>query len=193
MDFEGLKKHVFALLEEQLPENLRYHGLHHTHDVLDSVERYIQEEGISNTKDQILLRTGAVMHDSGFIVAYQNHEENGVKLAKEILPKFGYSASDIDVISGLIMATKVPQSPQNHLEEVLCDCDLDYLGRDDFEEISETLYHEWKDRGMVTDLIDYDTKQVRFLEAHSYFTNFAKTNRAIKKAQQIENLKARLT
>ena len=30
------------------------------------------------------------------------------------------------------MATKIPQKPQNHYEEVLSDADLDYLGRDDF-------------------------------------------------------------
>ena len=50
------------------------------------------------------------------------------------------------------MATKVPQSPKNHLEEILCDCDLDYLGRDDFEKISNNLFSEWKEHGLVTNV-----------------------------------------
>ena len=35
-------------------------------------------------------------------------------------------------------ATKIPQTPLTKLEEIICDADLDYLGREDFFEISRS-------------------------------------------------------
>ena len=42
-----------------------------------------------------------------------------------------------DLFSQLILATKVPQKPKNKLEKIICDADLDYLGREDFDNISD--------------------------------------------------------
>ena len=39
---------------------------------------------------------------------------------------------------------------------ILCDADLDYLGRDDFEPIAATLYEELKVRDMVEDIPAWD-------------------------------------
>lgn len=47
------------------------------------------------------------------------------------------------------MATKIPQSPNNLLEQIICDADPDYLGRDDFWKISNNLYHELKIYGVL--------------------------------------------
>lgn len=191
MDYEALKEHVLTWLGKKLPKDLTYHGLHHTEDVLAAVEVYIEAEGIADQRQQVLLRTGAVLHDSGFAYGYQDHELKGVEIAQELLPKHGYSAADIETVTGLIMATKVPQSPKNHIEEILCDCDLDYLGRNDFEAISQSLFKEWKEHGLVENLVQFDQKQIRFLEMHHYFTHFAQTARAPQKAKVLEGLKSR--
>ena len=47
------------------------------------------------------------------------------------------------------MATEIPQNPKTHLEMIMCDADLDYLGRYDFETISNNLYTEFLDFGFV--------------------------------------------
>ena len=190
MDYKGLKAYVIALLKEGLPNELSYHGLRHTLDVLASVENYLKEEKIEDPRQQELLKVGALLHDSGFTKSYENHEENGVLLSNEILPKYGYCQKDIELVSGLIMATKVPQSPQNHLEQILCDCDLDYLGRSDFEEISQTLFKEWKALGLIQSLAEFNEKQIKFLESHSFFTKFAKSQREPNKNKQLLKLKS---
>ncbi|MCK9612757.1 MAG: hypothetical protein PHR81_00260 [Bacteroidales bacterium] len=41
------------------------------------------------------------------------------------------------------MATKIPTKLKNKLEKLLCDADLDYLGREDYMEISNRLRREW--------------------------------------------------
>lgn len=192
MELKALKQYVFNWLSKALPQDLYYHGLHHTQDVLSSVKMYMEAESVSDADHQIILQTGAIMHDVGFTHTYQNHEEKGVEIAQELLPAYGYNQDQIQQVSGLIMATKVPQQPQNHLEQILCDCDLDYLGRDDFYNISQTLFEEWKAYNMVDDLVAFDTIQVKFLEKHHYFTAFAKKHRAPQKAQYVEEIKKRL-
>ena len=67
-------------------------------------------------------------------------------MAREILPAYGLTRDQIDTICGMIMATRIPQSPSNQLERILCDADLDYLGRDDFYEIGGRLFEELRDQ-----------------------------------------------
>ncbi len=192
MDYINLKESIFQLLGETLPEHLSYHGLHHTRDVLAALEIYLVEENITNERDQTLLRTGAVLHDCGFTIAYQNHEENGVKIARATLGDFGYTHDEIEIVANMILATKVPQQPKTHLEQILCDCDLDYLGRQDFSSISQSLYAEWKSYQMVSHPEEFEIKQIRFMESHSYFTEFARNKRAPQKLATLEMLKERI-
>lgn len=91
-----------------------------------------------------LLKTAAWLHDIGYIWDDKSHEERGCQFAKEFLPGWGFSIDEIDTICGMIMATKIPQSPNNLLEQIICDADLDYLGREDYFIISERLLDELK-------------------------------------------------
>ena len=90
----------------------------------------------------------------------------------------------------MIMATKIPQSPKNKLEKIICDADLDYLGRDDFEVISNNLYTEFLDFGIVKDHNDWMQKQIGFLEFHLYFTKSSQQLRQPKKMERLTKIKA---
>lgn len=52
--------------------------------------------------------------------------------ARQYLPHFGYTGDEIEQVCDIIMATQMPQNPHNHLGQIICDADLDYLGRNDF-------------------------------------------------------------
>jgi hypothetical protein len=82
---------------------------------------------------------------------------------RENLPSFGYSEADITTICGMIMATRIPQSPANLLESILCDADLDYLGRDDFKKIGQTLFEEFTEYSILHDEQAWNRLQVSFL------------------------------
>lgn len=176
MNIRRLKNFVVAKIKADVPDNLSYHGLHHTLDVLRVCNQYIKRLNIGK-KDAYLLRTAALLHDLGTLWSYANHEERGIVYAKELLPQYGYSESDIEVVSGLIMATQLPQQPNNVLETIICDADLDYLGTDMFYITGETLYQEFKFYGVVKDEEDFDRLQVKFLSNHTYQTEFARKHR----------------
>jgi uncharacterized protein len=188
MNFAEAQKFIIKKLGDELPGHLFYHGLHHTRDVLSSAVKIAHEEGITSDKELTLIKTASLYHDSGFTIDYQNHEEGGCDLARKTLPGFDYNAEEIEAICGMIMATKIPQSPKNKLEEILCDADLDYLGRDDFYEIGDTLFSELKFYNKLKDEQQWNMIQVNFLNAHQYYTNYGKTHREEKKQRHLKNL-----
>jgi uncharacterized protein len=189
MDFEKVEAYVFDKLEDSLSDTLFYHGLHHTIDVSKAVLQIAIAEGINDRETLLLLQTAALYHDLGFISAYQGHEEESCRLARVSLPNFGYNVEQIEQICGMIIATRIPQSPTNHLERIMADADLDYLGRDDFWSISHSLYEELHEREMVTDIDSWNKIQIGFLEKHQYWTETAQQWRTAAKLKRIEELK----
>jgi HD superfamily phosphodiesterase len=161
-------------------------------DVYAAAERIAKEEGLQDEEIQILL-IAVLFHDSGFMLDRVDHESLSCKIASENLPGFGFSIKQIDAILSLIMATKIPQNPGNLLEEVICDADLDYLGREDFWEIGDKLFEELKALGLISTQYEWNQKQLVFLENHSYFTNSSQKLRNEKKLQNLLEIKARLS
>lgn len=186
--YTDLYDFVIEKLANELPKNLYYHNLQHTIDVCMQVEQIARAEGISD-KEIIILKTAALFHDSGFTIGYDNHEIYGVKLAREILPRFQYTREQIEHICSLIMVTKIPPTPKNKLEMIICDADLDYLGRRDFIPISRNLFMELYERKSIKSVDEWLKKQISFIEKHTYFTETAMANRDVNKKQQLENIR----
>jgi uncharacterized protein len=192
MLFKQAGEYMMCRLRNELPEHLPYHSVEHIEDVCTVAEHIGREENISEHEIKLLL-TAARFHDAGFIFSPENHEETSCRIATETLPAYHYETADIELICGMIMATKIPQSPKSHLEEILADADLDYLGRDDFFCIGNKLFHELSLSGQLKSEQEWNQLQVRFLENHRYFTKTALTLRQAKKQEHLEQLKAKIT
>jgi len=188
MHFEKAQRYILKRLDQELPRNLYYHGLHHTLDVADAVERLAKLEKVSK-EEVILLKTAALYHDAGFIKKYFMNEEIAAKMAKESLPYFGYTSKQIKTISEIIMATRISVKPVNHLEEIIRDADLDYLGREDFYPIANTLRKELYEYGLKYSGDQWKKILVDFLGTHKYYTKSAKKLRESKKQKYLAQVK----
>ncbi len=181
IDFEGAKKFILDKLKNELPPELQYHNFEHTLDVLESAERLALLEK-ENGHDLLLLKTAALFHDSGMLIQYGDHEEASGVITRQYLPDFGYSKPDIEIINRMILSTKLPQSASTRLEKILCDADLDYLGRDDFYMIAHRLRYEWGQLNIFpTTLYEWYRLQLSFLTNHDYYTPSAISLRQEKK------------
>ena len=189
MEYQKAKQYILDRLEKELSPNYYYHCLEHTLDVLEATKELARLEGIEG-EDLILLKTAVLFHDSGFLVTYQNHEQKSIQIAGEVLPQFRYTPGQIEQICGMVLATKIPQNPSNHLEEVICDADLDYLGRDDYYSISEKLKMELEYKDIVDNEAHWVNMQIKFLEDHDYFTLSARNLRREEKAKRLEEIKS---
>ena len=187
-DFDRARQYVFSRLEQKLSPKLVYHSLWHTRDeVLPASERLAALESVA-ADDLILLYTGALFHDIGFVLQRVNHEDMGAQIAAEVLPGFGYNPAQIAVIDGMIMATKLPQSPHTPLEEIVADADLDVLGREDFIPRNQALREELAVFGSTTTDEQWYSNQLKFIESHRYFTSAARALRDDQKKKNIKTL-----
>jgi class 3 adenylate cyclase len=191
INYRKAERHIMKVLHDRLPKNLYYHGIHHMYDVIGAVERIALMEGITG-EEMFVLKSAATYHDAGFVEQYAKNEPIGARMAREILPIYGYTPEQVDEVERLIYATIIPHNPKSHLEQIICDADLDYLGRDDFHEIADTLRRELKERGIVDKTRGWDEMQVKFLTMHKYFTKSAIQLRQAKKEKHIEDIKQRL-
>lgn len=187
MNIAKLKKFITGKLERELSGKLTYHGVQHTLYVLKVCNQYITRMQIP-AEDAYLLRTAALMHDTGYLHGHENHEERSMAYASKILPDWNYTNRQIEKINGMIRATKVPQKPDNLLERIIGDADLDYLGTGSFYTIGDRLYREFKNYDLIHDRKEWDRLQVDFLQKHRYHTQYAKKHREPVKQKHLQEL-----
>lgn len=192
IQFTDIQEIILDKLEKELPGYLHYHNVKHTVDVVTEVELIGWAEGCTD-EEILILKTAALFHDAGHTVGYDNHEYNGTLLAREMLPEYNYTPDQIERICEAIMATKMPPNPKNLIESIMCDSDLDYLGRSDFVPVSNTLYEELKAQNKIGTLNEWNKLQVKFISGHQYFTQTARSLREVNKQQQIERIQSLIT
>jgi uncharacterized protein len=168
-DFEIAKTKILEKLKG-LDPRLTYHNVEHTLDVLNQCLRIADEEGVFNQRELLLLKYAALYHDIGFLEKYSGHEEKGCEYFLEDSRAWNFSDGDKETIIDLIMATKLPQAPRTKLQRIICDADLDYLGRNDFPDVSECLRKEFIEYKFVADDKEWNERQKRFLKSHTYHT-----------------------
>lgn len=191
MQYEQAYSFLINKLEKELPSWLTYHNAEHTKNVIASAEYLANTEGITGENFQ-LLRTAALFHDAGFLENHNKHEEISCRLAKKYLPDFGYSEGQINTICGMIMGTKLPQTPTSELGKYLCDADLFYLGTEKYEATAERMFTEFKKTGFVKSKAEWLIKQADFLSTHTYFTHTAKQEGEPHKQVVLKEIKSTL-
>lgn len=167
--FEKIKLGVTGQLKNLSPD-LTYHTIEHTLDVLEQCERIAAAEGFTNPRELFLLRLAALYHDAGFLHQYVQHEEASCRIFLSDAARLDLSEEDKNDVLHLIMATQLPQQPNTLAERIICDADLDYLGRDDFPHISDRLRHEFLIYHIIASNEEWHVRQLNFLKTHRYHT-----------------------
>lgn len=191
MQLKRAQEFILKKLKNELAGHLTYHNIDHTLDVFNAAGNIADAEEVSAYEKKLLL-TAALFHDSGFLKKRDGHETESCNIARQHLPGFNYSPDEIDLICSMIMTTRIPQSAATHLEKILCDADLDYLGRSDFLVLSEKLFLELCSEGLIRDEYHWDTEQVKFMEAHNYYTAASNAARLAKERENINLVKSKL-
>jgi uncharacterized protein len=190
--FLKLKSKILKMLRNGLDPRLTYHSPAHTEDVLRQVERIAAAENITETRLVMLMRTAALFHDTGFLRTYKGHEQQSCLILSELVDTCQFKDEEMNTINGMIMATKIPQLPKSLPEMIICDADLDYLGRNDFGLISNTLKNEFLAYDVIKSDEEWDHLQVNFFESHHYFTASSLHDRYPVKQQHLKILKQKL-
>lgn len=173
MKYQQAYTFIIEKLKTGLPTYITYHTAEHTDNVIRAAEELALTENISEG-ELVLLKTAALFHDTGFLQHHHEHEELSCKMARKHLPDFGYDTVQIEHICRMIMATRLPQVPADHLAELLCDADLYYLGTDTYNHYAEKLYNEFKITKSLSNDTEWLLQQINFLSTHRFFTASAR-------------------
>ena len=191
-DYEGAIAYARSRMEKELAPALHYHGLEHTFDLVLPAALRLAELYELDQEEIKLLGVAVAFHDIGWIDEGKEHEEFSVRLAWQVLPSYGFAPEQIDQIASMIMATRTPQNPNNLMEKIIADADLDGLGRDDFWLRNEALRTERSLNGQKTSDREWYQDQLQFLEAHHYHTDEARKLRDKGKQAHIAEMKKHL-
>jgi hypothetical protein len=195
-DYFAAQMNAYWLLSTRLPPNLPFHGVHHTfNDVLPAYDRLADMMGIYG-EELLLGKTAAAHHDIGFIWRYNRNETLAVKFVGDELPKFGYSKGQIERVQNVIWPTIVylvngqrRQFPgEDILEQLMCDADLDSLGRTDYFQVSDLFRAELELHGTLMNDRKWHESQLAFLHNHRYYTVAAVATREAGKQRNIRKL-----
>ncbi len=177
---------LIKILSPSYPK-LPYHNFDHALDVWSVARFYAIYYELTDEK-RFIIESGALIHDVVYKVDQNDNEEKSVSFANLWLPKLGYSQAQVQRTSEIVLATKWPTHPKNLLEEIICDADIDNLGRDDFFEKSCRLLKEWQ----VPENLSWYNKQLQLLENNQYYTSIARKMRDEAKRENIKKLKEKI-
>ncbi|GAB3904277.1 Pycsar system effector family protein [Mucilaginibacter boryungensis] len=192
MDFQQLleevKQYVLTYFDTHHDDELLYHDLKHTKNVVATATRIANHYQLSD-EDFFIVITAAWFHDTGYFTDKANHEARSAELAAEFLKeKTGQEV--IDKITGCIIATTMPQKPNGLLQEILCDADLFHLGTDKFIGRSKQLRKEFeKFKHADIDRQQWRQKNIELLENHRYFTDYAQLLLSDQQEKNLQKLK----
>ncbi len=161
-----------------------FHNLTHTQEVVAGCEEMAEFYKLQDD-DRFALSIAAWFHDSGYSKGVaKDHESESIRLATNFLQQANAPADSIHKTVACIDATRLPQSPTSLISSIICDADLSHLGTADFFEKSKLLRQEINNiHDEKINKKDWRKINIKFLEGHKYFTDYAK--------QKLEPIKQR--
>ena len=185
-------EYIKALFRDELPDGIKYHDadhtLHPTRGVVAVANRIGLSENISE-HDRELLLAAAYFHDTGYIREYDKNEPIAARMAGRILKLIGYRPDEIEKIQRMILSTDLALEPKTLAEKILCDADLDHLGREDFFILDGKLRQGRSARGLdVSDDAQWYTGTLKIIKNHHYYTESQIELRENKKQENIKQL-----
>ncbi len=167
--------YVRQIFEQTIPSNVyTYHNWVHTCQVRDEVLVLARQAGLTNG-DLEMLNLASLFHDSGFSETYVGHEEVSIRLARNFLQSHHYPQERIDLIVGMIEATKMDVKPKNKLEALVKDADTSSLGKSHFHIYTNSLRKELNTlQHAVLSKKDWAKTNLRFLDEHQYYSEVGK-------------------
>ena len=182
--------YVTELFQKEVDPLFLFHNLDHTQQVVRAAEEIAAHYGL-NDEDRLVLLLAAWFHDTGFSNGQaEEHEKESILLATEFLLSQNVDGEIIQRVSSAIQATRMPQSPLSQVEKIMCDADLYHLGTQDFKKMNACLKTEQeayfkREFGKK----EWRQRNIDFLEAHQYFTDYCQQKLEPQKQQWIKELR----
>jgi len=191
---EQAQQYVSTFFHDHVDERIIYHDPYHTKKVVEAA-RLIGQHYQLDEKDFFIVNVAAWFHDLGYFKGgAPGHEQRGAQMAESFLAGTGVDQATIAAIKNCILATQLPQKPNNLLEDIVCDADLFHLGTDEFSQRNKLMRKEveaMQDKKISKE--EWRQGTIRLLESHEYHTDYCRLLLNEKKQEHLNKLKAKET
>ncbi len=186
---EKAQQFAVNFIQQNKTETHCFHDNIHTDDVVLAAEEMAAHYGLDE-QNRFVVTCAAYFHDLGYCSGgTAGHEARSADLALAFLQNEGISEDLQQKVKGCILATQMPQSPTNLLEEIVCDADLFHLGGDTFEVRNKLMRQEAEQvaefkiaKNVWRDLT------IQLLKKHRYHTEYARQKLNEGKLKHIKEL-----
>lgn len=184
------EQYVVSFFSQKIGKDFLFHSFEHTREVVLHTELIAGNYELSE-EDHTALILAAWFHDTGYWAGVKKtHEEESRKIATDFLKQRNAPQQLVDKVNGCITATKMPQSPTNLIEQIICDADLFHLGSKSFKEKNKLLRQEInKIEENQIGKKEWINLNIEFLSRHRYFTEYAREMLEPVKQNHLEELK----
>ena len=195
MDYQLLlaqaKQYTTDFTRQHKLDDYCFHDTTHTHDVVLAVQEMANYYKLSE-EDRFIVECAAYFHDLGYCKGGKaQHELRSADMAVEFLQKEGVSVELQEKVRGCIMATRIPQSPNNLLEEIVADADLFHLGCDSFATRNKLMHKEAEKMSQSKISKSFWRElTIQLLKSHHYHTSYAQGKLNQEKEKHIAELEA---
>jgi predicted metal-dependent HD superfamily phosphohydrolase len=189
---DQVKTHVENSFNAHPNTKLVYHNIAHTEHVVKHAVELANHYQLTDS-DFFVVLAASWFHDVGYLQNWTEHEAQGAEQAAAFLSSLEVDAVLIEAVKGCILATKMPQTPQNLLQQIVCDSDLYHLGSDDFRDRNRLMRKETENHiGKKVDKEIWRLGTIKLLTTHHYHTDYCIQKLNPKKQKNLEALKAKM-
>lgn len=179
--------HIKEYFNKYISSDYVFHDLEHTAQTV-AAARMIGEGFHISERDMLLLMIATWFHDTGYAEGPKDHEERSCSNADHFL-RGKISDEELKKLLSCIRATKVPQQPQNLLEQIICDADLSHLGMESYWDRTGKYRQELTlTKQVVMSEQDWVDFELNFMLNHNYHTAVANELFNKRKARHIQTL-----
>ena len=183
-----IKEFVENYYADNLNPNRLYHNLQHTQEVLGRVLEVAGHYKL-DSKSLFIIQAAAWFNDIGYLEDPDNPGKRGSRIAERFLTEIQIDTDIIKSIKSCILSTRLPQTPKNFMEQVVCDANMYYLGLEDFDQRSKLIRKELiLVTGRKISKEEWKHRNIELLQNHRFKTDYAKQSLTVQQKKNLDQL-----
>ena len=190
---EQVENFVKSIEVSRQSAELPYHNIRHTEHIVRHGNQIARHYNLGDN-DYFIVTVAAWLVDYDFYLGVESrYEEKSTEKSTAFLRELKIDSEIIIAIENCILSTRLPQSPKNLVQQIVCDAALYDLGTNKFSDVNKSLR---KEEEMITgteiDKTEWRTKMITFLESHHYHTDFCRDLLEDGKKENLKKLKKKV-
>ncbi len=180
---EDVEEAVNKIFIDEAPPDLYFHNAQLARSITAQVELIATAEQLPE-EVYVNLKLASIFLITGYLADYDNPAEASFTLMGEILPRFGFDESYI-ISARHIITNSFNEKYESFADKILHDARYDYLGRVDYIKLTDKLFRERNEHGILTDANTWIDVQKKLLREHDFLTKTGKLLRSVTVEEQI--------